>query len=362
MNLNCFAAAQAGKSQESSYMQPHTIEQWFPIEQQRKYVNLLQGRIGITRRRAEYFVKLWAYLLLKQQQELGKRLQQPLTELDLPVGFIPCTHREAQEVFYGEQERGSDRSAGMMLDKLVALGLIEKDFDGSTTCIRIRSLISNQQDSTLPPDEIQLIPDYFNPRTDAIPVATFLARNYNWMNKKATALPHRIARIIRGWAEQYPKGMRVLRRSDTQDAVGFYVLYPVAPESEANFFIPPRHSLHLSATWEHDPFQIANIGDRNCTSVFVRSWQIDLPYKQLNTASEFLQDVQKAFVRMQADFPELCDIYCLAIHPNDEELLSSLGFQKTNSDSQIYLHWMYLPLDKYLSLDIDQAISKLKFD
>jgi hypothetical protein len=45
-------------------MNPASIDQWFPVEQQRKYVSQLKGRVGVTRRRAEYFVKLWAYLLL----------------------------------------------------------------------------------------------------------------------------------------------------------------------------------------------------------------------------------------------------------------------------------------------------------
>ncbi|BAY66359.1 hypothetical protein NIES22_64980 [Calothrix brevissima NIES-22] len=340
---------------------PQSIEQWFPLEQQRKYVSQLQGRVGITRRRAEYFVKLWVYLLIKQRQELGERFSKPLTELDLPDGFVPCTHREAQEVFYGEQERGSDRSAGMMIDKLVALGLIEKDFDGNSTCIRIRSLLPNLQNSQVAKADIKLFADDFNPRTDAVPVASFLARNYNWMNKKATALPHRIVRIIRGWAEQYPTGMRVLRRSDNQDAVGFYALYPVARESEANFFLPARKGLHMSATWDIDPFEIAQIGDRNCTSIFIRSWQIDLPYNRLINVCQLLKDTQQTFLRLQADFPNICDIYALTIHPSHEQLVAALGFHKTNPDPQVALNWMYLPLDKYLNLDIDQAISGLNF-
>jgi hypothetical protein len=343
-------------------MKPETINQWFPVEQQRKYVSQLRGRVGLTRRRAEYFVKLWAYLLLKQQREQGKCLQRPLIELDLPAGFVPCTHREAQEIFYGEQDRGSDRSAGMMIDKLVALGLIEKDFDGNTTCIRIRSLLPNLHHSVPADKSLKLIPDNFNPRIDTIPVASFLARNYNWMNKKATALPQRIARILRGWAEQYPTGMRVLRRSDTQDAVGFYIFYPVARESEGNFFLPPRNSLHLSTNWDNDPFQIAIPGDDNCTSIFIRSWQIDLPYKQQINVCEFLQDAQKTLIRMQADFPNLCDMYTLVMHPGDEQLVSALGFQKTNQDPLLSLHWMYIALDKYLSLNIELAVSLLKFD
>jgi hypothetical protein len=343
-------------------MNPESIDQWFPVEQQRKYVSQLQGRVNVTRRRAEYFVKLWAYLLLKQQQQLGKRLQRPLTELDLPEGFVPCTHREAHELFYSQQERGSDRAAGMMIDKLVALGLIEKDFDGNTTCIRIRSLGTTNNESAQVEKSIKLVPDDFNPRSDTIPVASFLARNYNWMNKKTTALPHRIARILRTWAQQYSTGMRVLRRSDTQEPVGFYVLYPVASESEENFFLPPRNSLHLSSASETDPMKMALLGDRHCTSIFIRSWQIDLRYKQLINLCEFLKDAKQTLTRMQADFPNLCDMYTLPLHPADEQLASALGFHKTSQDSQLSLYWMYISIDKFLALDVEQAVSVLKLD
>jgi hypothetical protein len=61
---------------------------------------MLIGRVGLTRRRAECFVRLWTYLLLKQQQELGDVLRQPLTQLQVPKGFVACTHREAAELFY----------------------------------------------------------------------------------------------------------------------------------------------------------------------------------------------------------------------------------------------------------------------
>ncbi|PMB54249.1 hypothetical protein CEN39_00075 [Fischerella thermalis CCMEE 5201] len=337
-------------------MNPASVDEWFPIEQQRKYVSQVKGRVGITRRRAECFVKLWAYLFLKQQQELGKQLQLPLTELSLPDGFVTCTHREAHELFYSQQERGSDRAAGMMIDKLVALGLIEKEFDGNTTCIRIKYLLPNLDNSENTQKLIDFVPDNFNPRTDAIPVASFLAHNYNWMNKKTTAVPQRIARILRSWAAQYPTCMRVLRRCDTQDPVGFYVVYPTAKESEEKFFLPPSKSLHLSAATETDPIKMATPGDKDCTSVFVRSFQLDLSHQQHHLLCQLLKDVQKTLMRMQADFPNLCDMYTLAIHPTSENLATAVGFRKTSPDPQLSLYWMYLALDKYLALDIEQAV------
>ncbi|MEM1310997.1 MAG: hypothetical protein AAGF98_16140, partial [Cyanobacteria bacterium P01_H01_bin.153] len=105
-----------------------------------RYLHLVMGRVGMTRRRAECFLRLWLYLLLKEAHQRGQPLSQPLTSLTLPQGWVNCSCREAAEVFYSDRERGSDRSAGMMLDKLVALGLMHKSFDGNTTQIELLSL------------------------------------------------------------------------------------------------------------------------------------------------------------------------------------------------------------------------------
>jgi hypothetical protein len=342
-------------------MNPECIDQWFSVHQQHYYVKKLLGRVGLTRRRAEYFIRLWVYLLAKQQQELGKILQPPIAELSRPQGFIACTHREAAELFYGGQDRGSDRAAGMMLDKLAALGLIDKQFDGNTTCIQISALPELDDQPQISP-AIVLSPDQFNPRTDTVPVAAFLARNYNWQNNSSASVPHQIARILRHWAEQYAKGMRVLRRCDNGNPVGFYALYPTAQVSEQNFFLPPRRSLHLSSGAEIDPIQAAVPGDLTCTSVFVRSWMIDQPYLKSTHLCLFLRDAQTTLIQMQSDFPNLCDLQTLIIHPSFEKLALALGYQKTGQDHQSFIYWMYLALDRFLSLDIERAIVGLEID
>ncbi len=56
------------------------------------------------------------------------QVKPPLSQLIFPTTAIICTHRQASDLFYQDQDQGSDRSAGMMLDKLAALGLIEKIF------------------------------------------------------------------------------------------------------------------------------------------------------------------------------------------------------------------------------------------
>ena len=338
-------------------MDAFNLNQYFPLSEQHKYVSQLQGRVGLTRRRAEYFVRLWAYLFLKQQHELGGRLPLPLTELDLPSGFVSCTHREAQEVFYGNSDRGSDRAAGMMIDKFVGLGLIEKKFDGNTICIRVKSFLP--RDSLIDVNTIELFSDAFNPRVDAIPVATFLARYYYWIDNKNVFVPQRIARILREWAVLYPASMRVLRRNDTHNAVGFYILYPVAKESEDSFFMSPRKTLYLGIDMEVDPIKMAAPGDIKCNTIQVRGWQIDFPYKSKRNLEMLLIDAQETLIKMQADYPNLCDMYTIPLHPADEQLGYALGFQNISQDQQSSLQWIYIALDRFLALDIPQLLSKI---
>ncbi|MEG4341753.1 hypothetical protein QUB70_00505 [Microcoleus sp. A003_D6] len=333
------------------------INVWYSQSQRRTAVSLLMKRVGVTRTRAECLIRLWIYLLVKQLQENQPRIKPPLAKLELPATEVQCTHREAAELFYCDSDRGSDRAAGMMLDKLAALGLIKKHFDGNTTEIEIQP-ISEILNISEPQKPVQLQLDDFNPRCDAIPVANLLATNYNWMNRSTNAVPYKIVKILRLLASQYSKGMRVLRRSDNLNPVGFYLLYPTATESEVNFFNDPSKSLHLSSISDIDPFNMALPGDPNCQSVFVRSWMID-PHYLSEYRITFLEDSQKILAQMQTDFPNLCDLYTLMIHPMYEKQALAFGFHKTSSDSQLSVYWMYLALDRFLALNIKEALLKL---
>jgi hypothetical protein len=62
---------------------------------------------------------------------------------------------------------------------------------------------------------------------------------------------------------------------------------------------------------------------------------------------------------MLEDFPNLCDLYTLIIHPSYEDLASTLGFQKTGSNTQLSVYWMYLALDRFLDLDIETKVSSV---
>jgi hypothetical protein len=327
-------------------MDAEQISTWLPQAQQEQLITQAIGLVGVTRVRAECWVRLWIYLLVKERLGEQPRLQPPLLELTVPKVAISCTHREAAEIFYHDREQGSDRAAGMMLDKLAALGLIKKQFDGNTTRITIQPLLPvvNVVEAAV---ELQVAE--FDPRCDAITVANLLASNYNWMNRNTAAIPQRIAQLLRQWSRQYPVGMRVLRRSDNLNPVGFCLLYPTASSADTNFFGSPTQGLHFSSMMDLDPFELATPGDQECVSLFVRSWIIEPSYVAAYRPL-FLQDAQNTLRRMQADFPNLCDLYTLIIHPSYEEMAVALGFQKTNSNAGV--SWMYLPLDRFLNLDM----------
>jgi len=333
------------------------LDAWYSQSQRRTAVSLLMKRVGVTRTRAECFVRLWIYLSVKQLQESQPRIKPPLAKLELLETEVQCTHREAAELFYSDSDRGSDRAAGMMLDKLAALGLIAKHFDGNATAIQIQPL-SEILNVAEPQKPVQLQLDNFNARCDAIPVANLLATNYNWMNRNTNTVPQKIAKILRLLASQYSNGMRVLRRCDNLNPVGFYLLYPTATESEVNFFNAPSKSLHLSSLSDIDPFKMALPGDQNCQSVFIRSWMIDPQYLSEYRIA-FLEDTQKVLVEMQTDFPNLCDLYTLMIHPMYEKQALALGFHQTSCDSQLSIYWIYLALDRFLALDIKEALKNL---
>jgi len=326
------------------------LRRWLPDPLYQRYLGLAMARVGMTRRRADCFLRLWLYLFLKDHHQQNTLPKPPLTSLTFPTGWVDCSCREAADVFYGDKDRGSDRSAGMMLDKLVALGLIRKQFDGNCTQIEVQplpDLLTPAHDSGI----AEVVPDDFDLRSDAIPIANLLATNYNWLNRNTDTVPYRIANILRDWASQYATGMRVLRRCDNQNPVGFYALYPTQRDSEVKFFAPPSQGLHLSQVTEVDPFKIALPGDDQCRAVFVRSWMIETPY-QAEAQVTFLQDAQHTLDAMRHDFPNLMDLYTLIIHPSYAELAHSLGFQKTSADPKLPLYWMYQALDRFLALDL----------
>jgi hypothetical protein len=316
------------------------LNHWFPAKSRQALVAQLVKRVGLTGVRAEYFVRLWVYLLVKQGSDLL-----PLQQLEPLQAPVVCSLSEVAELFYHDQDKGSDRAAGMILTKLVALGLIRKTFDGNQTEIEILPI---PELLTQPPPLADVVVDRFDPRCDAIPVANLLAQNYNWMNRNQEAVPYRIMQLLRQWSQQYNSGMKVLRRCDNGNPVGFFLLYPTAKVSEANFFTSPGKGIHLTSIRAIDPFVMAEVGDLECAAVFIRSWMIEPSYWN-SYRTLFLQHTQSTLAEMQQDFPNLCDVHTLIIHPIYEEMTSKLGFQKTIQDTKLSVYWMYIAIDRFLS-------------
>jgi hypothetical protein len=347
-------------------LSPELLDQLFALEHQRGYIATLQQRGGFTRRRAECFVRLWGYLVLKQQAERQDQIPPILSHLHPPEGFVACTHREAADLFYRNQERGSDRAAGMMIDRFISLGLMEKRFDGQTLSLQICSIpeLSSSPEATPHWEkvEVELFTDEFNPRTDAVPIANLFTKAYAELIRDSASTSYKIARTLRLWSQEYPQCLRVLRRADNQNPVGGYVLYPTADESVIHFFEAPSKSFYFASDTPEDPFKMASPGDPKCTSVNIRSWVIDPNYVSRATLCKFLGDTQITLNRMQVDFPELCDLYSVVVHPMHEELRKLLGFSLIRQDNQRSYAWIYLAVDRFTQLNIPEALATLKIE
>jgi hypothetical protein len=341
--------------QMSALPSPINVNEWFPLPRQQAYVDAIAGQFGLTRRQATCFVRLWGYATLQTSPKLA-----PLKTLQRSVGTVVCSHREAADLFYCDQRRGSERSAGMMINQLVARNLVRRDpFDGGPTRLSL-----NVPESFVPQTAMAQTAVYtesFNGRRDAVRVANLLEASYDWINQRAAATSFNITKGLRHWAREYPAGLRVLKTLATDEVIGFAAFHPTAPESEENFHLPPSYSLHLSTFEGHDPVKIASQGDEECYTVFVRSWQIHPLFWNYGTVCQFLQDGQTTLQTMHTDFPNLCDIYTISIHPDLERLALALGFKPMRADPNSALRWLHLCLDTFLELDIDEALAEFEF-
>lgn len=328
------------------------LNEWVSEERQTQIVErlLLSQKVGLTTIRARYLVRLCVYVCVIHRLKTKPDSLPPLDKLSPPSTFIRCSHEDAATLFYGDQDSGSGRAAGMMLKTLAALEYIARRFLGDVTEVIVN----------LPPSVLEECAEYsgttlrvddFNPRRDAMPIASLLANHYNWMNHDTRTIPRRIALLLRQWARGYSKGMRVLRREDDSNPVGFYLLYPITGESELIFSRPSTEGLHLGSLNDEDPFEMAQSGDEDCQSIFIRSWVIQKEY-QPEYRVPFLKDAQITLAAMQNDFPNLVDLWTLIIHPTYGRLAHALGFQPFNRNTNHTIYWMYQSLDRYLEMDI----------
>ena len=193
-------------------------------------------------------------------------------------------------------------------------------------------------------------------------MANFLEKLYSYDTERPESMLHNIKKGLRQWARQYADGLRVLRRTSDDEAVGFAAFFPIHPDSEEKIDLAPGRSLHLSRLdmREEDPIKLAEKGDPDCYTVFVRSWQIRPDVWTYETACEFVKDSKKTLTNIQSDFPNLSDIYTMAIHPRSEDFALTLGFHPMKADPYSSLRWLAMPLDRFLALDHEDVL--LNFD
>ena len=340
-------------------IRPGDVEEWFPLDIQSKYIDHIvhQPGLKITRRQATYFVRLWGYgYLIQQGLEAA-----PITTLKRTVGSFYCSHSDAADLFYTETQ-GTPRAAGQMVDKLASKNLLRR---GEADGVATRLSLNIPQSFELPNEEAindSFFPDAFDPRNDATLVASFLEDLYSYDPERPESMLYNIKKGLRQWARQYPEGLRVLRRESTQEPVGFAAFLPAHPDSEEKFDLSPSLSVHLSRlnVREEDPIKVATKGDPDCYTVFVRSWQIQLNVWSYETAHTLIKDSHKTLKRIRDDFPNLSDIYTIAIHPLSENFALTLGFRMIKADPNSSLRWLHMPLDRFLALDYEDVL--LNFD
>ncbi|MBE9140146.1 hypothetical protein IQ254_23600 [Nodosilinea sp. LEGE 07088] len=332
------------------------INRWFPLAVQHRYVDQVTGQSGLTRRQAICFVRLWAYACY--QRETGSA---PIQTLNPEVNQLTCSHREAADLFYSDQPRGSERAAGLMINQLVKKHLVKRTtYDGYPSQLNLQ-IPPSFLPQTIADVTTEVEADAFDGRKDAPLVASFMDESYSWVSQRTEGASFKITRVLRRWATQYPKGLRVLRQVTDKAPVGFAAFYPAHPNSEERFHSHPSASLHLVTLEDTDPIELASSGDPDCYVVFVRAWQFKPQYWSYGHVCEFLADSQATLRAMQQEFPNLCDLYTITIHPNLEAFAVALGFNPMKADPASSLRWYYMALDHFLALDVDETLVEFDF-
>ncbi|MGF1512242.1 MAG: hypothetical protein ACFB5Z_00895 [Elainellaceae cyanobacterium] len=330
------------------------LAEWFSQASQQRYIDTIVGQSGLTRRQATCFVRLWGYA----HRQAGEPL--PIDILSQSLTVFCCSHAEAADLFYCDRDTGTPRAAGMMIDQLVAKRLVKREpFDGTCTrlCLQVPDSFLPRTPQLASP---QTYTDAFNPRCDAPLVAALLEENYSWTSDRPEAGSFKITKTLRQWASQYPEGLRVLREGSDDEPIGLSVLFPVHASCEAQFHLPPSSSLYLNTPEQEDPISVATPGE-DCCVVFVRSWDIKPSYRNYAAACQLLKDSQATLAQMQQTFSGLCDIYTVSIHPRLEAFALALGFKPMGADPSSALRWLYMPVDRFLALDVDETLVEFDF-
>lgn len=336
---------------------PKDVEIWFPLAQQQLYVDHVIGRSGLTPTQSRHIVRLWAYAYYLKRHESDRS---PIKTLKSGCYRFFCSQSEAADLFYGEAA-GTSRSAGLMIQQFVSKKFVRCDkFSGSKT--RLNLWIPPEFELRDNSESEEVESGKFDARNEADRVARFLKELYSYDDSLPSDSLLNIRRGLENWAERYPEGLRVLRYRSSQHSIGFTAIVPVDKKSERNFYLPPKHSLHLNRFDPdiQDPIEIAQPGDEDCRIAYIRSWQIQPDLWTFDNALKLLNETQQTLRKMHSKHPNLSDVYSMTIHPRLEDFARTLGFQVMHSDSDTSLRWLHIPLDSFLELDSESTL--LNFD
>ncbi|MEM9009409.1 MAG: hypothetical protein AAGE59_38650 [Cyanobacteria bacterium P01_F01_bin.86] len=341
----------------SHNINPANILEWFPPQYQAPYAKHLIGQSGLTPTQAQHFVRLWGYGYLLQH---GPSYA-PIKTLIRRIPSFFCSQSEAATLFYGENQ-GTPRSAGLMINQFVDKQLVRKErFSGNKTRISLSIPKSFELPDSDQSDNIYA--DAFNPRNDIPHIASLLKGLFSFDNKSPDFMLNNLKRGLRQWGRRYPSGLRVLRLAPKNTPIAFAAIFPIHQDSDIVFDLPPSQSLHLSRLHLNatDPIQFASPGDLDCHIAYVRSWEIDRDFWNHETVVRMAQDTQTTLQKIHTDHPELSEVYTIAIHPRLAALAIALGFESMTPDPNTSLCWLYMSLDNFLALDVDQVLKNFDY-
>lgn len=354
--------------------EPHEVDVWFPPQYRKPYVEylmglLLENRPVFTPSQAEYFVRLWGYGYLRQEE----RTKIPIEFLSPKIRPFRCSQREAADLFYGKDEK-EGRAAGSMLKALCRTPFVSRQsYQGAKN----RSLITldaldklvlpNHRESKENHQKNKIYAAQFDPKNDRNDVVPFIDSLYS----SDPHFPKSVEKNIRGglkdWSKRYPEGMRVIRYVDEEsgkpeETIGLVAAFPVHEESDDIFYQSPRSSFYLGTFTKgmEDPIKYAAKGD-DCESVCIRCWQLNPKRWTRTNALLLFNETQNILRDMQREYPGLETVYSIPIHETLEKFARSIGFQLKETRNPQDLYWLHIALERFLAIDGEQVLTNFDF-
>ena len=347
---------------------PEDVQTWFPPVLQQRYVEhiliMAKSQVGssmkLTPVQAGHLVRLWGYAYIKH---FGFECA-PIEKLICRLNSFSCSHNEAARLFYADRDEGGmARSAGNMLRTLESMNLIRcESTKGSPTRISLNLSVGFQLPEEYQGDEV--LSGAFNPRRDARILANLLTVLFQYDTDRSTTIGDDITRVLREWSRRYPDGIRVLKQAGSQKPIAIVTVFPIHSDSSSRFSLPPGNSLYLNRLHhrDEDTFQFAEPGNQECEIAYIRCWHIKPGFWNHKIVLLLMHETRTLLEQMRQDYPGLCDVFSLVLHPHHEDLAIRLGFEILQSDPSMSQRWAYIALDDFLELDVLTLLQDFDFE